>query len=159
MAVRAQLLLLVSLFCSALIVPGFDGYYRAHPLEKLGFRPFIMQSSHCHQPWNGKQITKRPRGEKDFYRFPQDKLWRTKRFDEAQIQAALEALTSTEERRSSEVGENLRQMLTEYFKLQTRLKRTEREELSLAGAARKEKEYFLLKSVDNSSEKEAALQN
>ena len=152
MAVRAQLLLLVSIFCSALIVPGYDGYYRAHPLEKLGFRPFIMQSSHCHQPWNGKQITKRPRGEKDFYRFPQDKLWRTKRFDEAQIQAALEALTSTEERRSSEVGENIRQMLREYFKLQTRLKRTEREELA-GGVAVKEKESFLLKSVDKSSEK------
>ena len=115
-----------------------------------------MQSPHCHQPWYGKQITKRPRGEtgdpKDFYRFPRNKLWRAKRFDEAQLQDALEALTSTEERRSSEVGENIRQMLMEDLKLQTRLKRTEREELA-GGVAGKEKEYFLLKSVDKSSEK------
>ena len=98
MAVLAQLLLLLSPlpFDSALIVPGYDGYYRAHPLEKLGFKTFIMQSPHCHQPWYGKQITKRPRGEtgdpKDFYRFPRNKLWRAKRFDEAELHDALEAL-------------------------------------------------------------------
>ena len=123
MAVLAQwLLLLSSPFCSAMLVSGYDAdYWWTHPLESFGLRPFFIH------PWYGQQVARTPKDKTedpeepnvDFNRFGQQRFRLTKRFDEAQIQ---EALTPNEER-SREVVESLRRLLTDNFKLRTRLRK------------------------------------
>ena len=118
MAVLAQWLLLFSSpFC--MVVSGRADYWWTHPLENYGLRPFFIH------PWMGHQVARRPKTKDpeepnaDFNRFGQQRFRLTKRFDEAQIQ---DALTPNGER-SKDVLESLRQLLTDNFKLRTRLRK------------------------------------
>ena len=130
MAVRLLLLFPLLVFCSTQVIPGQEEHWWTQPLENFGFRVF-RPSSFSQHPWTSPQVTS-----EDSNRFTLKKFRPTKRFDEAQI---IEALAPDDETgtRSEEEVETPRQSLAEDFKLLTRLKRTEMENLSGAG-----KEYI-----------------
>ena len=122
MAVRLLLLFPLLVFCSTQVIPGYEKHWWTQPLDNFGFRVYRPS-------FYSPQVTS-----EDSNRFTLKKFRPTKRFDEAQI---IEALAPDDETRSEEEAERLRQLLAEDFKLQTRLKRTEMEQLSGAG-----KEYI-----------------
>ena len=122
MAVRLLLLFPLLVFCSTQAIPGYEEHWGDHPLENFGFREFRPS-------FFSPQVTS-----EDSNRFTLKKFRPIKRFDEAQI---IEALAPDDETGSEEEVETPRQSLAEDFKLLTRLKRTEMENLSGAG-----KEYI-----------------